>query len=296
MLRRVDARVSARAAPAYRQRPRLPKARASAAYGEAAGDEAAPIDKDGLFSGENYSKLKAMTIGPSSRQKSQWADKMRRSKLVRTNMKKGDWNDLEFMNNNWELRELKPKRKLRRKYSFTEAESAEEYAELKRQLAIDTGVLSTAATATILAAGGPVAAGAAYSYGCGCALGMVYMRLMSANVESVQTFEQNLRDVIGGEEQAPEENHLASAAPLRFLIPAALIGLSVKFESVSRQLGFEAPPFDFMLLPSLAGLFTYKGAVIFQVVRSLRDSMLEAGDVAGQESVAAKQPARTRVV
>ena len=58
-------------------------------------------------------------------------------------MKKGDWNDLEFMNNNWELRELKPKRKLRRKYSFTEAETEEEYQELKKQLAVDTTVIST---------------------------------------------------------------------------------------------------------------------------------------------------------
>ena len=68
-------------------------------------------------------------------------------------MKKGDWNDLEFMNNNWELRELKPKRKLRRKYSFTEADTEEEYQELKKQLAVDTTVLSTIATTGLIAAG-----------------------------------------------------------------------------------------------------------------------------------------------
>ncbi|XRA96615.1 hypothetical protein NFJ02_02g71320 [Pycnococcus provasolii] len=208
---------------------------------------------------------------------------MKKSKMVRTSMKKGDWNDLEFMNNNWELRELKPKRKLRRKYNFTEAETEEEYQELKKQLAVDTTVLSTIATTGLIVAG-EVATGAAYSYGCGCALGLVYMRLMSADVESVQTFEQNLRDVIGGEEVAPKENPLASIAPLRMLLPGLLIALSTKFDTVSQQLGFDSAPFDFQLLPSLAGLFTYKAAVLFQVFRSLHDSMAEAGDVAGQEA------------
>mmetsp|Transcript_3485 Transcript_3485/g.7672 ORF Transcript_3485/g.7672 Transcript_3485/m.7672 type:complete len:308 (-) Transcript_3485:109-1032(-) len=241
------------------------------------------IESRELFDGTTYTELKKITIGPSSRQKSQWANKMKKSKMVRTSMKKGDWNDLEFMNNNWELRELKPKRKLRRKYSFTEADTEEEYQELKKQLAVDTTVLSTIATTGLIAAG-EVATGAAYSYGCGCALGLVYMRLMSANVESVQTFEQNLRDVMGGEEVAPKENPLAAAAPLRFLLPWLLIALSTKFDTVSQQLGFDSAPFDFQLLPSLAGLFTYKAAVIFQVFRSLRDSMAEAGDVAGQEA------------
>lgn len=270
------ARVFARGA-ALRSKPAGPVATRCAAAAEPPANGAAKDDEVEMASfGQEYaaqswpkweSLKKTSMVAPSSRQRKAMGKKLKKMG-ARDVMSAYDWEKLTFMRDGWELRTVEPRVAVPRKTSDKERQNALEYVKLKHELVADTSVISGFVLCCLFLL--DLEYSTCFSFGLGAAFAVAYVRLLSAEVDNLQSGEQMIAEVGTDAQWDP----MKMAAPLRMALAPLLIAISVNFEGSLAHQGLTAFDVDAMpLMPALGGFAMYKIAAVNQAMRlAIRDA------------------------
>jgi hypothetical protein len=240
---------------------------------------------------------KSTMVAPSSRQRKAMSKRFKKMG-ARDTMDVYDWDDLTFMRGGWELRTVPEKTHVlssssaARRRAKAAAEEAR-YAELTQELVGDTATVSTLGSGCILALeqSGSLAAGAAGSFFVGAAFAVLYVRLLSTEVDALKTPDQWGAEMSG--QTDTERNPLRLAAPMRLALPASLVmaaspqgqhALTMLRDMLEGTANVDASGLTaYQMLPALGGFAMYKLGVAWQGTRlGLQAAGDDLGEVASQ--------------
>lgn len=218
-----------------------------------------------------WEKLKSRSmVAPSSRQRKAMGRKLKKMG-ARDVMSAYDWEKLTFMRDGWELRTVEPRAAVPKKGpSQKEIRSWETYKKLKEELVADTSVMSGFVLVCLILLDLEVNTCASFSVG--ALFAVLYVRLLSAEVDNLKSGDQVIAEVGTDAQWDP----MKMAAPLRMALPPILIAMSINFEVALSNFGIEHfyGVDSIPLMPALGGFAMYKLAVVYQATRvAINDSV-----------------------